>query len=323
MQAIRGMRFQKESLFFAGALFSVTSPVAGRSFDMTQFEQLLEAAIGQVERLRRRQVRYLPLDRELIKSLGRPSPRRRSPGEMFPSASRKTETSPAPPAPLVAAEQFAAKPLAPTEKATSMARLRQRALACVQCVHLAESRRTVVFGVGNANAELMFVGEAPGIDEDAQGEPFVGKAGQLLTRIIQTMGLSRDTVYIANVLKCRPNTPGRKFGNRKPTPQEMADCRPYLIEQIRAIQPKVIVALGATAVEGLMELSSIAITKYRGQFRNFGGIPLMPTYHPAYVLRNQSHPIKRQIWEDMLQVMASLNLPISDKQRAYFAKATN
>ena len=217
-------------------------------------------------------------------------------------------------------EKFDKTPLSPAEKSAAMTSLRKQALACVQCAHLASSRRNVVFGVGNIHADLMFVGEAPGLDEDDQGEPFVGKAGQLLTKIIQTMGLTRDKVYIANVLKCRPDTPGRKFGNRPPTSQEMATCRPWLIQQIRAIQPQVIAALGATAVKGLLGLPSVAITRYRGRFQDFGGIPLMPTYHPAYLLRNPSPRVKRQIWEDMLQIMETLHMPISDKQRNYFTK---
>jgi DNA polymerase len=166
----------------------------------------------------------------------------------------------------------------------------------------------------------MFVGEAPGADEDLQGEPFVGKAGQLLTRIIQAMGLSRDQVYIANVLKCRPDTPGQTSGNRKPEPEEMRTCLPYLKGQIELIQPKALVALGATAMEGLFG-KPIAISKARGRFVDFGGIPVMPTYHPSYVLRYQSTPTKRQVWEDMLAVMERLSIPISEKQRHYFLKS--
>ena len=120
-----------------------------------------------------------------------------------------------------------------------MTELRQRAVACVKCPHLVKSRKNVVFGVGDINAQLMFVGEAPGADEDAQGEPFVGAAGQLLTRIIKAMGLSRENVYIANILKCRPDTPGQAYGNRKPTGDEMKTCLPYLLEQIDLIRPKV------------------------------------------------------------------------------------
>lgn len=178
----------------------------------------------------------------------------------------------------------------------------------------------MVFGVGNMHASLMFVGEAPGADEDAQGEPFVGKAGELLTKIIVAMGLSRDSVYIANILKCRPDTPGQKFGNRKPTPEEMQACFPFLHEQIDLIQPKVIVGLGATAIEGLLG-RSIFITRLRGNWQVYRGIPLMPTYHPAYLLRNQGPLEKRRVWEDMLQVMEKLSMPISERQRQFFSKA--
>ena len=169
----------------------------------------------------------------------------------------------------------------------------------MKCPHLASSRKNVVFGVGNIDAQLMFVGEAPGADEDEQGEPFVGRAGQLLTKIIQATGLQRGDVYIANILKCRPDTPGQSAGNRKPTPEEMATCIPYLHEQIDLIQPKVIVALGATAVEGLLG-KTVGITKLRGAWQTYRGMPLMPTYHPAYLLRNQAMSEKRKVWEDML-----------------------
>ena len=165
----------------------------------------------------------------------------------------------------------------------------------------------------------MFVGEAPGADEDQRGEPFVGAAGQLLTRIIQTMGLSRDSVYIANILKCRPDTPGQTSGNRKPTSDEMRTCIPYLHEQIDLMQPKVIVALGATAIEGLLGGGSgTGIGKLRGTWQTFRATPLMPTFHPAYLLRNQALSEKRKVWEDMLLVMEKLEMTISEKQRAFF-----
>jgi len=165
----------------------------------------------------------------------------------------------------------------------------------------------------------MFVGEAPGADEDQQGEPFVGAAGQLLTKIIQAMGLSRQTVYIANILKCRPDTPGQSSGNRKPTPDEMKTCIPYLHAQIDLIQPKALVALGATAVEGLLGKTA-GITRLRGHWQTYRNIPLMPTYHPAFLLRNQAISEKRKVWEDMLQVMEKLGMSISEKQRGYFLK---
>lgn len=196
---------------------------------------------------------------------------------------------------------------------------------CVKCAHLVSSRTQTVFGVGSINASLMFIGEAPGLDEDKQGEPFVGKAGQLLTKIIQAMGLKRDEVYIANVLKCRPDTPGKTFGNRKPELDEMNRCKPYLFHQINIIRPKVIVALGATALQGLFNKPNESITRARGRWRDLDGIPLMPTYHPSYLLHKESNPSqsmmeKRKVWEDMMLVMEKLDLAVSEKQKRYFTK---
>jgi len=165
----------------------------------------------------------------------------------------------------------------------------------------------------------MFVGEAPGMDEDAQGEPFVGKAGQLLDKIITAMGLSRQQVFIGNVLKCRPDTPGQQYGNRKPTPPEMATCLPYLASQIEIIRPKVIIGLGGTALEGLFgKESQRGITRLRGNWLTYRDIPVMPTFHPSYLLRSTGHVEKRKVWEDMLAVMEHVNLPISEKQRGFF-----
>jgi DNA polymerase len=195
--------------------------------------------------------------------------------------------------------------------------LREQVAVCTKCPHLASSRTQTVFGVGNPDAEIMFIGEAPGADEDAQGEPFVGKAGQLLTRIIQTMGFARGDVYIANILKCRPDMPPGSFGNRPPTPVEMQTCRSYLVEQIEIIQPKVLVALGAVAVEGLLG-SRGTMRDLRGRWHSYQDTPLMITYHPAYLLRNQSPSEKRKVWEDMLLVLERLERPISEKQRNYF-----
>src|SRR5450432_2940786 len=202
------------------------------------------------------------------------------------------------------------------DKAARMDALRARALVCEKCPHLVRTRTQVVFGVGSIDAELMFVGEAPGEDEDLKGEPFVGKAGQLLTKIIQAMGFKRDDVYIGNILKCRPDMPSGASGNRKPRPDEMQTCLPYLIEQIKIIHPKALVALGATAMEGLTG-EQTAVGKLRGHWHEFEGIPLMATYHPAYLLRNQSLSEKRKVWEDMLMVLDRLGRPISEKQRNY------
>ena len=167
---------------------------------------------------------------------------------------------------------------------------------CKRC-KLAPSRTNLVYGVGNPDADLVFVGEAPGADEDAQGEPFVGKAGQLLTKMIEAMGYSRSDVYICNVLKCRPP------GNRNPEPDEVAQCEPFLKRQLAAIRPRMIVALGKFAAQCLLR-DDTPITRLRGGFRSYEGIPLMPTLHPAYLLRDPSK--KKLAWDDLKAVNAAL-----------------
>ena len=169
--------------------------------------------------------------------------------------------------------------------------------ACQRCKLHTLGRRQVVFGVGNPNADLMFVGEAPGADEDIQGEPFVGRAGQLLTKIIEAIGMTRDDVYIANVIKCRPPQ------NRNPEPDEVEQCEPFLFRQIETIKPKVIVALGKFAAQCLLKTTD-PITRIRGREYKYREAILMPTYHPAYLLRNPSS--KREVWEDMKRVRALL-----------------
>src|SRR6266699_5358101 len=197
-------------------------------------------------------------------------------------------------------------------KADLLAPIRERVRICTKCPHLASSRTQTVFGVGNPDAELMFIGEAPGLDEDRQGEPFVGRAGQLLTKIIKAMGFAREEVYIANILKCRPDMPAGSFGNRAPTPAEMQTCRPYLVEQIDIIQPRVLVALGAVAVEGLLGARG-TMRELRGRWHSYNGTPLMLTYHPAYLLRNQAPSEKRNVREDMLLVLERLERPINER----------
>jgi len=175
--------------------------------------------------------------------------------------------------------------------------LESTAIACTRC-RLSEGRTHVVFGEGNPNADLMFVGEAPGFDEDREGRPFVGQAGKLLTRMIEAMGLRRENVYIANCLKCRPPS------NRNPFPDEIGACRPYLLRQIDLVRPRVVVALGKFAAQTLLA-SELPISRLRGRLQEFRGTKLMPTYHPAYLLRN---PVdKRLVWEDLKKVMALLN----------------
>jgi DNA polymerase len=168
---------------------------------------------------------------------------------------------------------------------------------CTRCKLHALGRRQIVFGVGNPHAELMFAGEAPGADEDIQGIPFVGKAGQLLTKMIEAMGFRRDDVYIANVIKCRPP------GNRNPEPDEIASCEPFLFRQIASIQPKVIVALGAFAARTLLQTDA-PISRLRGRVYDFRGAKLIPTFHPSFLLRSPAY--KREAWEDLKTAVATL-----------------
>ena len=304
------------------------------------YNDLLDATIQHLESLKSRGVRHVAVTPDTLRALSLPAAKspvsnfksQVVPSAAVPGARGNLAATPVPPAVvrrppseaspslLTSAPTSSLPPLDPAAKAAAFAALREKVLACVKCSHLASARKNVVFGVGNMDAQLMFVGEAPGADEDAQGEPFVGRAGELLTKIIQATGLKRGDVYIANILKCRPDTPGQSAGNRKPTPEEMATCIPYLHEQIDLIRPKVLVALGATAVEGLLG-KTLGITKLRGHWQTYRGIPLMPTYHPAYLLRNQAMSEKRRVWEDMLAVMETLGMSISEKQRNYFLKA--
>jgi uracil-DNA glycosylase len=298
--------------------------------------RLLDGTIHHLESLRDSGVSHLRVAPETLAALaGRPRPN--APAIASPALVRPVaRAAPLQPVAAPSSNLRAVRPAEPSaeavdlpasvpvissaEKAAAIAQLKERALACQKCPNLAAARTQVVFGVGDINAQLMFVGEAPGADEDAAGEPFVGKAGQLLTKIIQAMGLDRDHVYIANILKCRPDTPGQASGNRKPTLAEMKTCSPYVLSQIDLIQPKAIVALGGTAVEGLLG-NFTGIMRLRGNWQTFRGIPVMPTYHPAFLLRNQSMEEKRKLWEDMLKVMDRLQLPISEKQRGFFQKA--
>lgn len=186
------------------------------------------------------------------------------------------------------------------DKAEALEKLKAKVLKCKKC-DLYKSRTNVVLGEGSPNAELMFVGEAPGRDEDLQGKPFVGRAGKLLGKIIEAMGLKREDVYIANILKDRPPE------NRNPQEDEIKACIPYLKEQIKIIQPKVICALGTFAAQRLLG-EETTISKLRGKFYVYEGIKLMPTYHPAYLLRNSKE--KATVWSDMKLIMKELNLNI-------------
>lgn len=168
---------------------------------------------------------------------------------------------------------------------------------CVRCP-LHEGRTKIVHSTGNPNADLMFVGEAPGADEDAQGVPFVGRSGQLLNKIIESIGLKREDVFVGNINRCRPP------GNRTPTLPEAKTCKPFLLREITIVRPKVIVVLGNTACQNLLE-TKVGITKLRGEFQDYFGVSVMPTFHPAYLLRDPTK--KREVWEDMKKVRDFLN----------------
>lgn len=229
------------------------------------------------------------------------------------------------PTPIIVTASPSSKPSTPViddGRLPKLEALKKNILTCTRCPNLVSSRTQVVYGVGSPFAELMFVGEAPGEEEDLQGEPFVGRSGrEVLNKMIAAMEYTRDDLFIANVLKCRPDMPEGESGNRKPKPAEMATCLPWLREQIALIKPKVLVTLGATAIEGLLG-ESVTMRDVRGKWLDYHGVPLMPTYHPAYILRNQTLAEKRKVWEDMLLVMEKLGRPISAKQRGYFLKTS-
>ncbi|MBN2216643.1 MAG: uracil-DNA glycosylase [Pirellulales bacterium] len=190
-------------------------------------------------------------------------------------------------------------------KQTQLDLIQKQVAGCPRCAELARTRTQTVFGMGNPDARLVFLGEAPGADEDAQGIPFVGRAGQLLTKIIEACTLSRNDVYILNILKCRPP------GNRNPLPDEAANCREYLDGQLAIIRPEFIVCLGAVAAQNLLETDA-SIGRLRGKFHLFNGIRVLCTYHPAYLLRNP--PAKRQVWDDMQLLMHEMGIELPEKR---------
>lgn len=187
-----------------------------------------------------------------------------------------------------------------SELKSKLIQLKNQTAACTLCKELSSTRKNVVFGSGNIRASLLFVGEAPGKDEDEQGLPFVGRAGQLLTKIIESIGFNRTQVFIANTLKCRPPQ------NRQPHPDELSNCRPFLDAQIQLIQPKIICALGTFAAQSLLK-SDQTISSLRGRFHVLNGIKVMCTFHPAYLLRNPDE--KRKVWEDMKAIKRELESP--------------
>jgi len=203
-------------------------------------------------------------------------------------------------------------------KAERLASLRQQATSWQPARSLGTLRETMVFATGNPEARIMLVGEAPGYEEEKKAEPFVGPAGQKLDDILKAMGLTREEVYISNIVKFRPATARQTTNNRKPSPQEMAACLPFIRAEIDIVRPACIIALGGTAAEGLLGLTG-TVGAMRGSWHEFDGIPVRVTYHPSYLLQSGANlSIKRQVWEDMLMVMEQLIMPISAKQRGFF-----
>lgn len=233
----------------------------------------------------------------------------------LPKASAVVSPVPAPAVqtvPVAPSETMPKKSSAPSEKpipsgpAAALAEIQKRVAACTRCAELSSTRTQTVFGVGNPQARLVFLGEAPGADEDRQGEPFVGRAGKLLTDIIEKgMGLERSDVYICNILRCRPP------GNRNPLPVEAANCREYLDAQLAVVKPEFICCLGSIAAHNLLG-ETTPIGKLRGRFLDYQGIKVLCTYHPAYVLRNP--PAKKQVWEDIQILMAEMGLETPKKK---------
>lgn len=197
------------------------------------------------------------------------------------------------------------KPLSRNERIEQLAVVGNDVAQCMRCHDLALSRTNTVFGVGNPAARLCFLGEAPGADEDRQGEPFVGRAGQLLDKIIEACTLSRQDVYILNILKCRPP------GNRNPKPDEAANCREFLNRQLAILRPEFICCLGSVAAQNLLDTTE-SIGKLRGRFHDYNGIRVLATYHPAYLLRNPS--AKRQVWDDMQVLMHEMGIKLPTKE---------
>jgi uracil-DNA glycosylase len=298
----------------------------------------LQAITDELKRLKSTGVTEVPVSAESLAALRKAMSARSPKPESLPakeaelkvssvirrSAVKAPEPAPAnllPPPPVVA--------LPAGDKAARWAWLRDHVLTHPACTANVRPGKKVVLGVGSLDAQIMFVGEAPGAEEEVRGEPFVGPAGQLLTKMILGMGLKREQVYIGNIMNWRPRLPtdegAEQAGNREPTPEEMAFCLPFLRAQIEIVKPAFIVALGATAARGLLGADSFkSLGQVRGQWKLFSETPVTVTYHPSYLLRQESmgpqteRKAKRAVWEDLLRVMERAELPITEKQRGYF-----
>jgi len=286
----------------------------------------LNALTDELRRLKASGVERVAVSDEGLAALRRAVGSR--PPAAVPAALRIAAPAAAPPAAPPAAVKVPATPppvvqMPEGDKAARWEAVRRQVLDDPVCRAKVGTGKKAVLGVGSLDAAIMFVGEAPGAEEEVQGEPFVGPAGQLLNRMISGMGLARADVYIGNIMNWRPDLPvgpaGVQTGNRPPTEREMAHCLPYLQAQVEIVNPQLLVALGATAAKGLLGSRSFGtLGEVRGRWHDLGGRPLMVTYHPSYILRNPTNRTKRLIWEDLLKVMERVKLPISEKQRGFF-----
>ncbi|MES2981047.1 MAG: uracil-DNA glycosylase [Verrucomicrobiota bacterium] len=236
--------------------------------------------------------------------------RARKPVDAPPEAA--AATSAAPPIP-----QITELVIEGAEKSARLASIKLQAASWAPARALGSLRETMVFATGSAEAKIMMIGEAPGYYEEKEGQPFVGPAGQKLNDILKAMGVSREEIYISNLVKFRPAIPKQTTNNRKPSPEEMSACLPLVMAEIEVIKPQLIIALGGTAAEGLLKLGG-TVGSMRGKWHDLSGIPARVTYHPSYLLQSGSNEVKRALWEDMLAVMEKLGMPISEKQRGFF-----
>lgn len=302
--------------------------------------EALEALQGELQRLKAEGVRTVNVSADALEVLKQaavqctvapseesPAPAFAAPAAIPPQSSRAPAPRGGPPAIPPGIAPIPATPavvkLPEGDKKARWQALQDLLLNDPVCLAHVRPGKRVVLGVGSLDARIFFCGEAPGADEEVQGEPFVGPAGQLLTKMIQGMGLSRGEVYIGNIMNWRPEMPveanGEQYGNRPPSTEEMHYCLPYLRAQLEVVRPEIIVALGKTAAEGLLGAGSFkTLGEIRSRWHDFGGWPVMVTYHPSYILRNPTNASKRAIWEDLLRVMERASLPISEKQRRYF-----
>jgi len=266
----------------------------------------------------RKEIRELPSLRTVSANRIPPPTAAPVPAEAPPEPGPSAVPLPAPPPATVAATGSEAR-LVPegTSKADKLLWLAEVIRTDPSIRALDSLREVMVFSTGSPEARLMFVGEAPGAEEERQGQPFVGPAGQLLTKMILAMGLKREDTYISNIVKYRPALPNQGESNRKPTAEEMAACLPVVRAEVEVVRPEVIVALGGTAAQGLLGIED-PVTRMRNRFHSFEGTPVMVTFHPSYLLRNTALSERRKVWEDLLLVMERLQLPISAKQRAFF-----